>query len=238
MPIRSNRPEPKNPGEGGYWKRLDVPAGCRIPVTLAGPPLWVEVHFNGKVSKPCRTALTGGALACTHERCGKKREWRGYTPVWDADEQCRFVLLSELALHASDKLGMYAPCEVWRGPDSKDPLMIRYKPGKLASFVPPDGLRWPIDLTPTLLRVWKDEAVAEWVRANPGEAVPMVPGDTGVSPTKKKKKTRAEERATAPYPLPLPPEVPTEPPLLAEVFPNLLKKVANLKPSTNGDGAH
>lgn len=141
---------------------------------VAGPCQWYECHCSGR-SKPCLVKVTNGALSCPLCNPLKPTEQIGYLPVYrKIDGKPGFVVLHEPQREVVDALPLHRLIVIGRESDQSDGIYVRptLQPGaKLVT-----SLAWkmrPVDLTESLLRVWKISELVAWHRQQPKSDNPV-----------------------------------------------------------------
>lgn len=238
MGMRSYDPIPR--GEKGEpWDHLPVPVSKSEVGWLASHPLGIICHQD-RQTIGCRSYLTDGHLPCwrCQPEAAMPKKWAGYVAVIDKNLMARFVIIGETMRDGVLALPPYAMIRISKGKNPKDPIVVAADNWRTLPIPPSAQRPWPVDLTETVLRLWRDPELAAWIHANPAPAAPApaAPAPAPAEKPKARRKTKAEERATAAYPIPLPPDPAGEPAALDSVMSSLMKKAANLKPSANGDG--
>lgn len=143
------------------WKYLPVPNGAQAVGWIAGPTVGVWSHHRGG-TKPCRHTMSDSALSCGLCADGEPPVWRGYVPLYDRDYCRRFVLISEDYEEAVRELTLHAPVKLQRGKGSREPVTIRFEQWRVQPLALGEGRNAAADITPFLLRMWKDAELEQW----------------------------------------------------------------------------
>ncbi len=164
----------KTPGEGGknrrvHFRYVGTANGGKWNGYIAGPCHWFLCHSKGK-TKPCLHALTDGELDC--DLCSPMNEatWTGYLPLWRCiDSAPVMVIVHEHQLEAMNAVKLHAKVLVGRGDDPADGVYVLPALDPNPRFT--TAMPWKmnaVDLTETLLAVWKLPCLVEWYRRTHG----------------------------------------------------------------------
>ena len=153
---------PRRTGEdNAHWCWVPVRTNHKEQAWKGGKVVWIESHYVGR-TVPCRTEMTQRALMCCYNHVEYPLEQRGYVPIITADNRRLLYIISDYDRDRVDAIPSYAAISILRGPNKKDPVAVlrangvgKWDGGKTA---PKDGF----DVTPSLLRLWKDEEFARW----------------------------------------------------------------------------
>lgn len=160
---------PPGRGEGSkspHFIHIKTAHGERWNAYAAGPCMWFDCHASGR-SKPCLHAVTGGALPCPICSPLKPVEKLGYQPLYrESDGRPGFVVLHECAAEPVLHLKKHRRVIVGREDDQADGVFVVLHPNEEPRMH--TTLAWKqndIDLTESLLRVWKVPELAAWYNA-------------------------------------------------------------------------
>jgi len=178
----------KTPGEGGqvrafHNKHLKTGNGEKWYAHLAGPVLWLECHTVG-YSKPCLHWITRGELTCKKCHPLDPKEDLGYVPVWREREGAPgFVVVKEYSRDIVDKINVHDRIVISRGFQKSDALsVVPSVDGRKYHSSRADFMQ-PVDLTASLLRVFKMPELTDWYyRTQLGREPPVtLPEGTAVT---------------------------------------------------------
>ena len=148
-----------------------TPRGYSWEAFIAGPCHWFDCHDLGR-SKPCLHCITNGELHCDRNHDIDEPVEIGYQPLWQKDtgRPC-LVIVYEFAREQIDKLQLHHLVCVARGKGKADTVSINYKGLNSPRYqsTRADFMR-PVDLTETLLRIWKIPELVAWVRSKNGQS--------------------------------------------------------------------
>lgn len=168
----------KAPQKGAKNRRvhfpfITTPKGYSFEAHIAGPCHWFDCHDMGR-SKPCLHCITNGELKCARNHDIDEPIEIGYQPLWQKDTgKPGFVIVYEFARDQIDKLRLHHLVCVSRGKGPADTVAINYKGinAPLYKSTREDFMR-PVDLTESLLRIWKLPELVAWVRMKNGQPAP------------------------------------------------------------------
>lgn len=162
MPLRN-----KTPGEGGsvrcfHNKHLKTRNGEKWYAHLAGKVCWIECHTVG-YSKPCLYWISYGELVCKKCHPLDPKETLGYVPVWREKEGAPgFVVVKDYSRDIVERIKVHDRLLISRGYEESDALsVVPADGGKRYHSTRPDFMAH-VDLTPSLLRIWKIPELTEW----------------------------------------------------------------------------
>lgn len=160
--MKSRKPAPEsgaNPVR--RWTYAPVPNKTSTTGWKAGDVFGVETHFSGG-SKACRRIMTDSALICPFCESGKKPEFRGYVPFFDADYARRFVLVNRDYFDLADSIERLAMIRASRDKASKAPIIVRQDNWRTTPLPPSFANESPAELLPSLLDAWEDDELRAW----------------------------------------------------------------------------
>jgi len=177
MSIVSQEPDPGRTGGDQRWDYLSVKNGTTVAAFLAAHPFGVWCHHDYG-SKPCRIRVTAGAIPCP--RCNPDRPavWRGYTAIWSREYRPMFVIVTEDYLEAVREIPIGSQVKIARGNKVYDPAVIRAELWRTEPLPPSAARERPIDLMPSLLKLWEDADLTKWhteSRPAPVSVTPVSP---------------------------------------------------------------
>jgi len=158
------------------WEVVHLEVGDKFRGFVAGQVWGVPTHyFDGTTG--CKKALTRGALPCACDTMKIETRWRGYVPLWDLNGVRWVVILGERYGQAAQTLKHMTQVEAARCDERGTPNRVVEKLWTInapklsqADALPQDIRRW-------MLRVWGDEALAQWFEENglaaPPDAAPV-----------------------------------------------------------------
>lgn len=171
------------------WSFRQVKPGDRVDVRWVGPVHGLETHHAG-TTKPCRAALTGGALQCSLCDTRIPRRWRGYAPAIEFRGTKVVFLVGIEAGRQLDQVEAGKVLSFTRGKGSTSPLSVTAYDGVAAKITSPHFVGngcWArgVDLWPWLCRLWSDDELASLLPARaPSPAVkPGLQVDAGAMST-------------------------------------------------------
>lgn len=167
----------KAPQKGAKNRRIHfpfitTPRGYSWDAHIAGPCHWFDCHEIGR-SKPCLHCITDGELPCEKNHDIDEPVEIGYQPLWQKDNgRPGFVIVYEYARESIDKLQLHCQVTVSRAKGKSDTVSIAYSGLNLPKYrsTREDFMR-PVDLTESLLRIWKIPELVAWVRWKQGNGV-------------------------------------------------------------------
>lgn len=163
------------------WLYCAVPNGSATVGWLAAHPYGAWVHIVGRVSKPCRRRMSGGALDCPLCDVDLAR-WRGYTAFYSREYRRMFVMVGPDTREWVAGLEVHTQIEISRPKDSKAGVLIRDKIWRTAPLPASAERPREIDLTSFLLRLWGDQELLAWHAANRDSGVSLPTGGPPVGP--------------------------------------------------------
>lgn len=227
MGIEHREPDPWKSRKPAKWNYQVVQNGGRMNAFLGAYPFGVQCHFDHG-SKPCLNDMTKGDLPCKYCGVDDEPEWRGYTAIYTTEYLPRFVIITDDYLESVREIPIHAQVKISRGNGAKDPVILRADLWRTLPLPPSPERNAPVDLLPSLLRMWKIPALVKWHadHSTPARAVQVVPPAEVVPP--------AIAERMAPAALPTPDQIEAK---LDEVLSNLVhkgKRMSRARPSTNG----
>ena len=158
----------KTPGEGGQTRavhnvHLKTQHGTKWYAHIAGPVCWLECHTKG-YSKPCLHWITHGELKCSKCHPLDPKEDLGYIPVYAASNgKPGFVIVKDYARDIVDALALHQLVLISRGSEQGSGLsVVGSTDGSRPYHSTRADFMRPIDLTESLLRVFKMPELTEW----------------------------------------------------------------------------
>lgn len=167
----------RTPGESRKqrtWTFCKVEPNTVITGWKAGDCVWVETHFV-KASKPCKEAMTGGALPCTIDHLKFPLEWTGYFPFYDSIGRPSVAIAKEYSQKLLTSLKLHSPIRVRRGASKTEPVVIEATGSTVKFETTCHDRMTSADLRPWLLTLWKDAELVAWVEdgCGMGDSVPL-----------------------------------------------------------------
>lgn len=147
------------------WDYERVSCGTRHNGFLAGAPWGAYVHFVNRLSRPCRSLLTDGALQCEHCAAQLVPEWRGYVPWYDSTYDERFSIITSDHYESVCEIDHLAHIVLSRGNNPKLPCVIRAEPWRTTPIPRTPKRVDRVSLSDFLIFVlWGDKELADWER--------------------------------------------------------------------------
>lgn len=166
--------EDARPDHFGYFKLLK---GEEVFAYLAGPVLWLEMHQSDYGSKPCLEKLTGGELTCAKCKYGPPVQ-KGACPWWHADDHKPYMFwLDEGLRDVYDAIPWARRLRFRREKAKGAPVWAHVCLNQDPLFRSTHPLRrGPVDITRSLLRMWKMPELDMWYGLTHGSS------DSALSP--------------------------------------------------------
>lgn len=173
MTLHRKTPQKGAKNRYPHFPFVETPRGYGWDAHIAGPCHWFDCHDIGR-SKPCLHCITNGELHCDRNHDIDEPVEIGYQPLWAASngKPC-MVIVYEYARPQIDALKLHRLVTVSRGKMKGETVAINYKGlnSPLYQTTRTDFMR-PVDLTETLLRIWKIPELVAWVRSKQGHNPP------------------------------------------------------------------
>ncbi len=153
---------------------------------LAGPPVWLQCHTSN-TTKPCLDWLSYGQRVCRRCFSGRPAVLMGYVPIYRAsDGKPVIVIVYEPQFAVIEQIPTHAKIIVAREGGEYDSQFIRLSLEQTPKFQTTLRERQcAYDLTPNLLKLWKDPDIVECYRdaSHTARMHAMIGGQTQVQPT-------------------------------------------------------
>jgi len=161
-------PRESTSGEGGQRKAVHFTYVATTPgkpwhAYIAGPCKWFDCHCKGR-TKPCVHRITAGELVCPLWSPMDPWESTGFLPLWrEVDWAPVMVIVHENVKELVEKHKHRARVLIGReeGQTAGVWVIPPLKAGGSMSSTDERKTK-PQDVWPTLVRVWKNAALAEW----------------------------------------------------------------------------
>jgi len=163
MPVRQSPPGRGGEQRAPHFVHVKTAQGEQWHAYCAGPCQWYDCHAKGR-TKPCLHKVTGGELVC--EKCSPLNpvERIGYQPLFrQLDSKPCFVVVHETVEEQVSALRHLSRVIVGRGEDKSDGVYVIPALNPDPRFQ--SAVAWklrPIDLLPSLLRVWGMPELQQW----------------------------------------------------------------------------
>jgi len=161
-----------------HFTYVSTPHGYSWNGWIAGPVHWLWVHPKKAGTTPCMRMLTGEEYTCSKCSALNVPLVKGYLPLYrQTDAKPVFVICDEAIRDTLDAFRLHTRVLVGRertlGSGVYVALCLDDKP-RFQSTLP--QRQKPVDLTPTLLRVFKSAELIDWYKCTHGlgEVVPQV----------------------------------------------------------------
>jgi hypothetical protein len=128
---------------------------------LAGPPIWLQCHHLN-ATRPCKSALTDGALRCPLSHKQFFPRWRAYVPLWDESGTRCFTVVSDRYEEQLDRIVHLSPVLVGKQAAKGQPIKVWDHAWTKGPPPITKGETRPQDLRPYLLVLWNDPELKAW----------------------------------------------------------------------------
>lgn len=159
------RKDPRKKDREQHWTMDSPEPGQGFNAWKAGELIGVLCHWNYR-SIPCWDELTDGALECPHHATSPNLHWVGYLPLYTEENRPTVVIVRAAMQEIVNRIAVHAPVYVSRPKKRGAGVSVRPK-SWAKQWQPPKGFGGPADIRPWLLKLWKEDELTKWVRANP-----------------------------------------------------------------------
>lgn len=184
MPLPNAPRRGKDDQRPDHFAYAKLDHGDELYGYLAGPVLWVELHQSDYGSKPCLEKLTGGELSCPKCKYGPPVQ-KGACPFWLVEDHRPYMLwLDDGRREIYDALPWARKLKFAREKLKGAPVWANLCFNQEPLFKSQHPLRQrPVDITRTLLRMWKLPELDLWyAQTHGGSDSPVsLPAGTAVT---------------------------------------------------------
>jgi len=165
MALFASQPPRKRPDQSWDYVRLEP--GKSWKGWCAGPTVTIYCHSTQRLTKACRQVFTNGDLSCPYCADGIEPELKCYVPLWSETGLRHAVIVGHRYSELAESVRLLQPVRVTKLVARGTP--IRVEPYPWTTLPPPiePYLQRAQDITPWMLKVWKDEAIKTWVAEHP-----------------------------------------------------------------------
>lgn len=151
----------------GYTR---TPASTSWHAYTAGPVHWFTCHTSGRC-KPCLHVMTSGELVCDLCASPVPPQIIGYLPLYrEVDAKPVMVIVHESVTDQVTGLRLHTRVVIGREAEKTDGVWVQRALKEEPRYVTTLRERMrPVDLTPTLLKVWKIPALTDWYKRTHGQ---------------------------------------------------------------------
>jgi len=171
---------PRNKGDNArpeHFTYVQTPYGSTWDAYIAGSTQWLFVHPKKAGTKPCLHEMTGGELGCSICSAAHIPVVKGFVPLYrQIDSKPVFVICDEALRDTLDGFRLHTRVAVGREKSLGSGVWLTRKLEEKPLFQSTLPARnRPVDLTVTLLRVFKMAALVDWYKHTHGlgEVVPQ-----------------------------------------------------------------
>lgn len=152
-----------------------VEAGGQVKGWINGPIVVAVVHWSEPLSKPCYSAMSGGALPCKCADFPIAKRKIGYVPLLTGVGERIVVIVSNLVAAELLKLPHSSPIELHRSRVPCTPLRYKVWPNYECGEEKTKRVKTytPVDIQPYLLHLWKAEALTRYYKGLNNSGAPV-----------------------------------------------------------------
>lgn len=196
------------------WTTLKLAPGKFIRGWKAGRAYGIRTHFC-PYSKPCKTKLTGGQLACQYCTAELRLGFTGYMPILSEEGTKNVIVYGSDIEEQVSSIPYGAPIQVRKGYSKNSPVTVAAKEWTVGKCPWLSGRKCEHDIRPWLLQLWQEPDLVAHFGLIP-EQIPIMKNDDDVSPQLREQFLKG--------------------PTISELSKNRIpaKPASNGKPSTNG----